>query len=118
MALVVGVYTQRAGITGKAWDITYTASGSEGAALSVVYQDTASRYLWGDRSVREHVEPNVHKTWSKNVLLAANRQAKVTVTPQAGASATCRIVLDGKKELAQSTSAAPGQPAVCIADLD
>ncbi len=117
LVVLAGAYTQRDALTGKAWNVTYRAVGSKTEPVSVTYQDTQSRYLWGDRSLKEHVEKDVRTGWSREVILAADRQAKITVTPAPGATARCQILLDGKKPLAESSSPAPGQPAVCIADL-
>ncbi|WP_411145634.1 hypothetical protein [Streptomyces sp. x-80] len=117
MVVLASAYTQRDALTGKAWNVTYRATGSKTEPMSVTYQDTKSRYLWGDRSLKEHAAKNVRTGWSREVTLAAGRQAKITVTPAPGATAHCQILLDGEEPLAKSSSPAPGQPAVCIADL-
>ncbi|MDG4856658.1 hypothetical protein P8605_00490 [Streptomyces sp. T-3] len=37
----------------------------------------------------------------------------MSVTPAKGSVATCEILLDGRRILAEGKSPAPGQPAVC-----
>lgn len=54
--------------------------------------------------------------WSADALVRAGRTARIAATPVPGATAKCRILVDGGKELASSTSAA-GKPVVCEARL-
>lgn len=110
------LWSEKGALTGKSWGITYTAHADQGGPMTVTYQDTKGRYLTSDRSIRQHTETVSRTEWTKEVMLAANRQAKITVRPAAGRTARCQILLDGHKVLAKGASPAPGQPAVCTAD--
>ncbi|WP_416447255.1 hypothetical protein AB3K78_08275 [Leucobacter sp. HNU] len=54
--------------------------------------------------------------WSADALVRAGRTARIAATPVPGATAKCRILVDGGREIASST-AATGKPVVCEARL-
>ncbi|MFF0745461.1 hypothetical protein ACFYVL_34185 [Streptomyces sp. NPDC004111] len=100
---------------GRNWAVTYEAGSPGDKPLAVKYQDTEGRYPGQDRSVKEHDVAAVGTAWSKETVVLDGREARVTVTPEKGERATCRILLDGRKVLATGKSSAPGLPAVCTA---
>lgn len=106
--------------TGDAWSVTYEVSVDQpsGAALTDVRVEGAEKR--GDA-------PEVHRlgtqetgtqktgTWEHDSIVLAEQRASVRATPPRGATATCRILLDGKREIATETAAA-GQPVTCSVD--
>lgn len=54
-------------------------------------------------------------TWEHESIVLAEQRASVRATPARGATATCRILLDGKREIATETAAA-GEPVTCSVD--
>ena len=54
--------------------------------------------------------------WRHESVVVAEQHASVRATPPEGATATCRILLDGVREIASETSAQPGQAVHCSAD--
>ncbi|MFJ7288518.1 hypothetical protein ACIQUC_09390 [Curtobacterium sp. NPDC098951] len=106
--------------TGDAWAVTYEVSVDRpsGAELSDVRVEGAERR--GD-------VPEVHRLgseetgagdgdgsrWSHDTIVLAEQRASVRATPGAGATATCRILLDGKREIARETSVRPGGVVRC-----
>ncbi|WP_263054923.1 hypothetical protein [Curtobacterium sp. RIT-PI-V] len=111
--------------TGDAWSVTYEVSVDQpsGAALTDVRVEGAEKR--GDA-------PEVHRlgtqetgtqktgtqrtgTWEHESIVLAEQRASVRATPARGATATCRILLDGKREIATETAAA-GQPVTCSVD--
>ncbi|MFJ6769475.1 hypothetical protein ACIQOV_00595 [Kitasatospora sp. NPDC091257] len=51
--------------------------------------------------------------WKMTVVVRVGEQARVEVLPVDTAKADCRILLDGVRVVAQGTSPAPGELAVC-----
>lgn len=108
--------------TGDAWAVTYevTVDQPAGATLSDVRVEGAERR--GDT-------PEVHRLgsrdttaadgdgsrWGHESVVLAEQRAAVRATPGPGATATCRILLDGKREIATETAAA-GQSVTCSVD--
>ncbi|RPE84707.1 hypothetical protein EDF28_0643 [Curtobacterium sp. PhB137] len=106
--------------TGDAWSVTYEVSVDQpsGAALTDVRVEGAEKR--GDA-------PEVHRlgtqetgteetgTWEHESIVLAEQRASVRATPARGATATCRILLDGKREIATETAAA-GEPVTCSVD--
>lgn len=106
--------------TGDAWAVTYQVQvdGPAGSELTDVRVEGAEQR--GDA-------PEVHRlgtqetstqetgTWEHEAIVLAEQRASVRATPPRGATATCRILLDGKREIATETAAA-GQPVTCSVD--
>ncbi len=109
--------------TGDAWSVTYEVRVDQprGAELTDVRVEGAER---------RGEAPGVHRLgteetgatdgdgshWEHETIVLAEQQASVRATPGAGATATCRILLDGKREIASETSARPGAAVRCSAD--
>ncbi|WP_146242797.1 hypothetical protein [Curtobacterium sp. MCBD17_019] len=53
--------------------------------------------------------------WTHDAVVLAEQRASVTATPGEGATATCRILLDGKRVIATATSTTPGARVQCSA---
>jgi len=51
--------------------------------------------------------------WDREVIVLAGEEALVSATPPSGSIATCRVLVDGTREIATATSAAPGEPVTC-----
>lgn len=108
--------------TGDAWAVTYEVQvdAPTGSALSDVRVEGAEQR--GDA-------PEVHRLgtrdtdatdgdgsrWQHHAIVLAEQRASVRATPPEGATATCRILLDGKREIATET-ATVGEPVTCSAD--
>ncbi|ROR36576.1 hypothetical protein EDF63_0702 [Curtobacterium sp. JUb34] len=108
--------------TGDAWAVTYQVQvdGPAGSELTDVRVEGAEKR--GDA-------PEVHRlgaqetstattsgsAWEHEAIVLAEQRASVRATPPRGATATCRILLDGKREIATETAAA-GQPVTCSVD--
>ncbi|WFR67565.1 hypothetical protein P9139_03400 [Curtobacterium flaccumfaciens] len=108
--------------TGDAWAVTYEVQvdAPTGSALSDVRVEGAEQR--GDA-------PEVHRLgtqdtdaadgdgsrWQHDVIVLAEQRASVRAAPPEGATATCRILLDGKREIATETATA-GEPVTCSAD--
>lgn len=97
---------------GNAWSLTYQAGvvGGQGHAAAVRYRFNP------DRFEPAHLVKRLGRTplpWSRNVLVNAGEPARVEVQPEADAVATCRILLDGIRVVAEGKSSGPGRPAVC-----
>lgn len=109
--------------TGDAWAVTYEVHVDRpvGARLSDVRVEGAERR--GDA-------PEVHRIgageteakdgegsrWEHETVVLAEQRASVRATPEQGATATCRVLLDGEREIAAQTSSAPGKPVTCSVD--
>lgn len=52
--------------------------------------------------------------WTTDTIVETTKEASVTAKPQAGTTATCRILLDGKDELL-SVTGKPGESVTCSA---
>ncbi|ROP72671.1 hypothetical protein [Curtobacterium sp. PhB115] len=108
--------------TGDAWSVTYQVQvdGPAGSELSDVRVEGAEKR--GDA-------PEVHRlgtqktstaktsgsAWEHESIVLAEQRASVRATPGPDATATCRILLDGEREIAAETSAA-GKAVTCSAD--
>lgn len=51
--------------------------------------------------------------WEREVIVLAGEDARVSATPPSGSIATCRVMIDGTREIATATSEAPGEPVTC-----
>ncbi len=107
---------------GDAWSVTYEVQVDQpvGAGLTDVRAEGAEG-RGGDPEVAtlgdEQTDAAVDggSRWTHEVVVLAEDHASVRATPAAGATATCRILLDGKREIAKET-AGPGEPVTCEAD--
>ncbi|NQD42120.1 hypothetical protein [Glutamicibacter halophytocola] len=109
--------------TSDAWAVTYevTVAGGSGDSLKdVSYLEAEKR---GEDST-EVTEDSVATTddakkkassiWSVESMVTAQKDASIAATPAQGGTATCRILLDGVKEIASETGA-PGKRVQCEA---
>lgn len=103
--------------SGKSWAITYEVTGQDNGTLSAVgYANSPSRY--NDEVKQQTVQGPVGVPWKQDVVVTAGQKAAITATPSGGLTLTCRILLDGEKELARATAPAPGQPVSCAKTTD
>lgn len=105
-----------------AWAVTYEieVSGGGGTLDAVSYLESEKR---GDPGSPVEVEnamlvvegkDSSRSSWSVDSIITAQAEAAVTATPGEGSTATCRILLDGRKAIATQTGA-PGEPVECTA---
>lgn len=100
--------------TADAWSVTYevTVTGEANNAVDqIAYLESPER---GEASVETTVETAATvndaqnadtATWQETTMVTAEDEAGVAATPRKGASATCRVLLDGKKEINTKTGA-------------
>ncbi len=118
--LAVAVLVGRPGFTwlkelrgGNGWYLTYEASAhGEGGPGTGEIAYTVSPDRFEDGLDTERVS-GAALPWSEESVVNTGAIARVEITPQDGRTATCRIMLDGVREVASATSPAPGEPAVC-----
>ncbi len=100
--------------------ITYevtTTGPADGGLTDVSYAEASHR---GRPSIVKEVgqaslapgDASASSVWSVESVVTAEDWAFVQATPVDGEALTCRILVDGVKEIATST-AAPGQPVTC-----
>ncbi|MFH8344785.1 hypothetical protein [Streptomyces sp. NPDC018045] len=94
---------------GAAWSLTYEAVSTGGPphADEVRYLRTAD----GDR--REERTGGTRLPWRRTVVVDAGEEARVEVRPAGNGTASCRILLDGERQVAAGRSPGPGEPAEC-----
>lgn len=98
--------------SGKSWAITYEVTDQNGGTLSdVSYAQSPDRY--NDEVKQSTVDGPVGVPWKQEVVVAAGQKAEITAKPTGGLTLTCRILLDGEKELAKATASAAGGPVTC-----
>ncbi|WP_459301102.1 hypothetical protein [Arthrobacter sp. TMN-49] len=107
--------------TSDAWSVSYevTVAGGELNSLgSVSYDEAPSRgedsstVEKGTVATTNLIDAPGKAQWSATALVTATKKSSVAATPGPGSTASCRILLDGTKEIA--TAAAPaGQPVTC-----
>lgn len=103
--------------SGKSWAITYEVTGQDNGTLAKVdYADSPNRY--NDEIKQQTVQGPVGVPWKQDVVVTAGQQAEVTATPTGTLTLTCRVLLDGVKELAKSTAPGPGRPVSCAKVTD
>ncbi|WP_052961245.1 MULTISPECIES: hypothetical protein [unclassified Leucobacter] len=103
--------TYEVSVTGKS-----AGSGSLGVSnLSYLDAPTRGRDTKHISSITTRSGQN-RMDWSADALVRAGHTARVAATPVPGATAKCRILVDGGRELASST-AATGKPVVCEVKL-
>jgi hypothetical protein len=103
---------------GDVYEITYEVSTPEPAANRIVdvsYMESDGR---GQPSIVKSVDDAAlasgdgAQTWSFVTYVTAEEKAFVQATPADGEALECRILIDGKEEIASSTAEA-GQPVTC-----
>lgn len=100
-------------LIGKAWAITYEVTTQPAAATPVQVEYTQNP----DRNKKESphvVSKSAAVPFTSEVIINYGEKAEITATPGGDQVLTCRILLDGVKELASAT-AAPGQKVSCTA---
>jgi hypothetical protein len=108
--LLVNHYGGWTTLTGKAWAITYEVSAQPAETLvEVTYAESATRYR---KQTPQIVTTEKPLPWSFEVVINAGERAQVSATPKADQVLTCRILLDGVKELASATGK-PGATVSC-----
>ncbi|MFE6685092.1 hypothetical protein ACFVFQ_01305 [Streptomyces sp. NPDC057743] len=99
---------------GNAWDLTYQAGavggGGGGQAATVRYRFNPDSF---ERAHRIEQVGRAPLPWSKQALVNTGELARVEVEPEGDAIATCRILLDGVRVVAEGRSPSPGRPAAC-----
>ncbi|MBN6040494.1 hypothetical protein [Amycolatopsis sp. 195334CR] len=103
--------------SGKSWAITYEVTDANGGTLSdVSFAQSPDRY--NDEVKQDTVTGPVGVPWKQEVVVAAGQKAEVTAKPTGDLTLTCRILLDGVKELAKVTAPAAGGPVTCEKTTD
>ncbi|MFI2236641.1 hypothetical protein [Streptomyces chrestomyceticus] len=91
------------------WSLTYeaTSTGGPPRATEVRYRHSEG----GD----EHQEETggTRLPWHETVVVDAGDEAWLEVRPARNGTASCRILLDGERQVASGKSPGPGEPAVC-----
>ncbi|SDH53024.1 hypothetical protein SAMN05216553_12637 [Lentzea fradiae] len=97
-------------LTGKAWAVTYEVS-SEPAqtAVDVTYTESADRFRKEPSQTHSVSAP---APWTYDAVVNAGEKASVTATPKGDQVLSCRILLDGIKDLARKTGL-PGREVRC-----
>lgn len=104
--------------SGKSWAITYELSGNAvgETVTELTYAESNDRYQ--DEVSQHRLTGPLGLPWKLEVVVSAGREAMVTATPAGQAVLSCRVLLDGKKELAKTTSPGPGQTVKCSKNTD
>lgn len=107
---------------GDAWSVTYEVrvDQPQGSALTDVRVEGAEERGGAPEvhrvgSARTDTSADGGSSWKEDLVVLAEQRASVRATPAAGATATCRILLDGEREIAKET-AAPGKTVRCSVD--
>ncbi|MEU2793246.1 hypothetical protein [Streptomyces sp. NPDC007100] len=99
--------------SGTAWSLTYEAASTSGApgTAEVRYAHDVGMNPGSERQV-EKVD-GTRLPWHETTVVGGGKEAWVEVTPAGNGTASCRILLDGEREVASGRSPGPGKPAVC-----
>lgn len=97
---------------GNAWYLTYEATSAGGApkAAALSYRYNPDSFKPGHKD--ERLGPT-ELPWSTKVAVNTGEEARVEVTPVGDGIASCRILLDGVRVVAEGKSPGPGKPARC-----
>lgn len=121
VALLTSMTGCRAVLAPDTWAVTYKVelSGKDTSALKQAsYEENDGR--GGESKIvqaesltakTDAAKPGV-ATWSQYANVTAEKKAGITATPAPGVTATCRILLDEKREIAVETGK-PGEPVTC-----
>lgn len=108
-------------VVGDAWSVTYqvvvdrpqdveltdvTVEGAERRGASPEVTDLGSQTALASPGGEGAL-------WEREVIVLAGDEARVSATPPSGSVATCRVLVDGTREIATATSGAPGEPVTC-----
>lgn len=100
----------------EAWAVTYEVSVADTASTSltgVAYVEAQGRNGPSETiKLGDATGKGSPASWSKEATVTATKLSSVTATPAPDGVATCRILLDGKREI-DSQTAAPGEPVIC-----
>jgi hypothetical protein len=106
------------------WSVSYEIS-LDGKTVNVIkaasYDEAPSRGLdsetidMGDVPTTNSAYSTEKASWTHVTTITAERRASVSGTAPAGSVATCRILLDGSREIAKNTGA-PGGTVSCAAE--
>ncbi|WP_404287818.1 hypothetical protein [Glutamicibacter arilaitensis] len=107
--------------TADAWSVTYevsVAGGTINGLDDVRYLEAPTRgedsseTAVGEVATTNDPSNKQIASWQETVMVTAEDEAGVSAVPRAGATATCRILLDGVKEIAAVTGEV-GKPVQC-----
>jgi hypothetical protein len=97
-------------LTGKAWAVTYEVTSQPAeTAVDVTFAQSPSRYR---KQTPQSATISTPLPWTFEVVVNAGEKAQVSATPKGDQVLSCRILLDGVKELAGATGK-PGQMVNC-----
>jgi hypothetical protein len=97
-------------LVGKAWAITYEVKAEPAeTAVDVTFDRSPSR---NRKETPQSATISTPLPWSSEVVVNAGEKARVSATPLGDQVLSCRILLDGVKELAAATGK-PGQTVNC-----
>ena len=107
--------------TSDSWAVTYEVSvtgGDTSKITDIKYLESEKRGEAGTElslpSGKTTAEGMGTAVWSLESIVTAEKDAAISAVPGKGSTATCRILLDGVKEIAAETSA-PGERVECAA---
>jgi len=107
--------------TSDSWAVTYeiTVSGGDASKITdIKYLESEKRGEAGTEltlpSGETTLDAKENAVWSLGSIVTAQKDAAISAMPGKEATATCRILLDGVKEIAAETSA-PGERVECAA---
>ncbi|MFK8847733.1 hypothetical protein [Streptomyces sp. Ac-502] len=91
------------------WALTYeaTSTGGPPRAAEVRYRHSEG----GDQ--HEEETGGTRLPWRETVVVDAGEEARLEVRPAGNGTASCRILLDGQRQVASGKSPGRGEPAVC-----
>ncbi|WP_371648223.1 MULTISPECIES: hypothetical protein [unclassified Streptomyces] len=95
-----------------AWHLTYEGTSNDGRGRPA----KEVRYGHDDYAEQRYKEERaapVRLPWRQEAVVDTGNEARVEVVPGTDGVASCRILLDGVRVVAEGTSPAPGKPAVC-----
>ncbi|UYQ77314.1 hypothetical protein OF385_15025 [Glutamicibacter sp. JL.03c] len=107
--------------TSDAWAVTYEVTvtgGTSNSLKDVSYLEAEKRGEDSTSVTEESVSTSEatgkkkNKVWSIESMVTAQKDASVAATPDKDGTATCRVLLDGVKEIASATGA-PGERVQC-----
>lgn len=97
---------------GDAWDVTYEVTSQDGAATTITDVSWYGAEKRGQAYDTRTVDGGATTPWTAEGLVGANDKAAVSATPEGDAVLTCRIVLNGERELVTETGNA-GEAVTC-----
>ncbi|WP_345471433.1 hypothetical protein QMQ05_15370 [Glutamicibacter ectropisis] len=107
--------------TSDAWSVTYEVTvtgGTSNSLKDVSYLEAEKRgedstpVTEESVSTTETTGKKKDKVWSVESMVTAQKDASVAATPDKDVTATCRVLLDGVREIASKTGA-PGERVKC-----